>query len=886
MLSSVNIITWNARGIKNKTIEFFDFLISKNIHACLLSETWLKPNIALSHQDFVIYRKDRTNKNGGGVAIVIKKGISHSLISDVNTSVIENIGLKIFTSLGGINVYACYFPGGLTGRSGLRKNMFISDLHKLCRSDQFILGGDFNSRHQNWGCLRANSWGNTLVCKQNSFNFDILYPSDHTYIPSQINHQSSTLDLFITNVSQHISLPEVINGLGSDHLPVNCQLMSQAIKSNESYRDFRKAKWTIFSKFINKNLIIPPNQAFSNDEFIDSALDHFISTINVAIEHSVPVKKLKATKQKIPPTIQNLIKERNHHRRQWIRYRFTGDFEKVKELNNIINFEIEKLRNSSWNNMLSSLDKGSSPFWNLTKIFKKKSNKIPILSHNNMRFSTSTEKCEVLAQIFQENHTFSENLSDPETINNVNFSITNFENSVSLSEPIQTNTEDILSIIKRLKNKKSPGSDGINNQCLKALPKKGLQFLAQLFNSCLRLGYFPKQFKVAKVIAIKKPNKQSHSPSSYRPISLLSSISKILEKVIKDKILTYVENNNILPPQQFGFRKEHNTMHPLLRIRNLVKSNFSNQKSTGMILLDIKAAFDSVWHDGLIHKLISLKFNDNIIKIIQSFLSLRSFRVHIGDKASSIYPIKAGCPQGSCLSPILYNIYTFDIPKINFCETSIFADDTAILCSDILASDIIIKLEEALRKLHIYFNKWKISLNSEKTQAIYFTRKRVERFVPQRCISFNNQEIKWETKVKYLGVILDQKLTFKEHISYIISKSNVLIKSLYPFINKSSSLNKENKMLIFKSIFHAVIFYAAPIWAKSAKCHLKKLQVLQNKLLKLIFNKPRLFSTARLHHIAEIDVVITKIEKLTINFYTKCSYSVYDIIAELASSLI
>ena len=88
--------------------------------------------------------------------------------------------------------------------------MFISDLHKLCRSEQFILGGDFNSRHQNWGCLRANSWVNTLVCKQNSFNFDILYPSDHTYIP--------TLDLFITNVSQHISLPEVINGLGSDQI--------------------------------------------------------------------------------------------------------------------------------------------------------------------------------------------------------------------------------------------------------------------------------------------------------------------------------------------------------------------------------------------------------------------------------------------------------------------------------------------------------------------------------------------------------------------------------------------------------------------------------------------------------------------------------------------
>ena len=122
--------------------------------------------------------------------------------------------------------------------------------------------------------------------------------------------------------------------------------------------------------------------------------------------------------------------------------------------------------------------------------------------------------------------------------------------------------------------------------------------------------------------------------------------------------------------------------------------------------------------------------------------------------------------------------------------------------------------------MHTYFNKWKIALNSDKMQAIYFTRKRVERFIPQRCVILNNKEIKLETKVKYLGVILDQKLTFKEHLLQYLQY--ILIKSLYPFINKSSSLSKENKMLIFKLIFHAVIFYAAPIWAKSAKCYLEK----------------------------------------------------------------
>lgn len=108
---------------------------------------------------------------------------------------------------------------------------------------------------------------------------------------------------------------------------------------------------------------------------------------------------------------------------------------------------------------------------------------------------------------------------------------------------------------------------------------------------------------MSKTIPILKPNKPSNTPTSYRPISLLSSLSKILEKIIKEKILKFIDENNILPSQQFGFRKEHNTSQPLLKIKNMVQNNFESGKSTGMVLIDIKSAFDSVWHNGLIFKL-------------------------------------------------------------------------------------------------------------------------------------------------------------------------------------------------------------------------------------------------------------------------------------------
>jgi hypothetical protein len=156
----------------------------------------------------------------------------------------------------------------------LRKQKFKSDIYKLSRSNYFILGGDFNSRHQSWGCVRSNCWGNTLYEKQNSYIYDIIYPKDHTHIPSQLNRQSSTLDIFLTNITQNISTVEVLYGLGSDHLPVKCQLNRESINSQFFFRDFKKANWKLFSKYINKNIQLPSCQIIESCELIDAAIEN------------------------------------------------------------------------------------------------------------------------------------------------------------------------------------------------------------------------------------------------------------------------------------------------------------------------------------------------------------------------------------------------------------------------------------------------------------------------------------------------------------------------------------------------------------------------------------------------------------------------------------
>lgn len=879
----INIITWNARGIRNKHLELFQFLINHNIHICLVTETGLNSNLSISNSEFKVYRNDRIDRTGGGVAVIIKKNIRHKLLPIANTSLIENIGIKLFTSTGPIDIYSCYYPGGSAGLGGIKKRQFASDIHMLSGNVRYLLGGDFNCRHQSWGCMRGNCWGNILYEKLVSYNIHIIYPCDHTHIPSSANRQGSTLDFFLTNEPIMMSPALVINDLSSDHLPVKISLNSSYNNSNFFTYDFDRTNWSKFSRFLNRNLNLPNFDDILNNEHIDQALVDFRNVLNDAIAHSVPKRYPSTRRKSLPYYVINIIQQRNSYRRNWQRNRNLDDFYQVKILNQRIRDEIDSFRNKSWDYLLSTLDRGSPPFWNLTKVLRKKSNNIPILKHDGNRYTTNQEKCELLARTFASNHSVSAGLGDSFTESLVNDTLGSFQ-SVIPSEVYLTNTSQISELIRTLGRRKSPGIDGINNRCLRALPNKGIGYLTIIINSCLKLCYFPQEFKESKVIPIKKPGKQADSPYSYRPISLLSSISKLLEKVVKIRLTNFMEANNIIPPQQFGFRREHNTVHPLIRIRNLVKDNFNHHKSTGMVLLDVKAAFDSVWHEGLVFKMIRLNFPVQLTKIILSFLSSRTFKVYIGSYYSERYSITAGCPQGSCLSPVLYNLYTADFPQLDYCTLSIFADDTAVLSSDILATNIIYKLQRALTEILSYFNKWKIMLNSEKTQAIYFTRKRKACYTPQVNICINNISVKWEQKVKYLGIMLDQKMTFKEHIPYIVNKVNVLIRILYPFINRRSSLTIGNKKLILKSIFHAVIFYAVPVWSTSASCHIKRLQITQNKLLKLIYNLPWFFSTHRLHELADIEFVADRVNRLTQKFNSRCLNSDFIHINELASS--
>lgn len=179
-----------------------------------------------------------------------------------------------------------------------------------------------------------------------------------------------------------------------------------------------------------------------------------------------------------------------------------------------------------------------------------------------------------------------------------------------------------------------------------------------------------------------------------------------------------------------------------------------------MIILDVQNAFNSVWHEGLIYKLVTLGFPTYIVKIVSSFLENRKFRVSVKTCKSNLIEISAGVPQGSSLSPSLYNIFTSDIPIPVDSDLGLYADDTAILTADQSAVTIVNNLKSSFNTITDYFNKWKIKINASKTQAIFFTWKRNPEYLPINDLNLNGQLIPWNDAVKYLGLYLDKKTNF------------------------------------------------------------------------------------------------------------------------------
>ena len=329
-----------------------------------------------------------------------------------------------------------------------------------------------------------------------------------------------------------------------------------------------------------------------------------------------------------------------------------------------------------------------------------------------------------------------------------------------------TDEFEVAKILKNMKNKKSTGEDGISNEMLKCCSPMIEPHIATLFNNCIEDGIFPDCFKTAKVIPLYKKGDRK-DPGNYRPISLLSSLSKIFEKLLHKRMMNFCESNNLLHGAQFGFRSKMSCVHAITTVTEYIRTAIENKQLGQSCFIDLQKAFDTLNHEILLQKMENYGFRGKILSLIASFLKDRRQFVYHNGRTTSKRLITTGVPQGSVLGPFLFLLYINDLPTIiQESQVTMFADDTSLLKSGKKGE---LLLQPDVERLSNWFISNKLTINVGKCEIISFGIG-----APQEP-HILEKPLTYKKSCKYLGLHLDGSLRFREHIDYVVKKLNKFV---------------------------------------------------------------------------------------------------------------
>ncbi|CAF4942058.1 unnamed protein product [Pieris macdunnoughi] len=409
-------------------------------------------------------------------------------------------------------------------------------------------------------------------------------------------------------------------------------------------------------------------------------------------------------------------------------------------------------------------------------------------------------------------------------------------------------TLEITNIIKTLNTNCSSGIDGINTKTIKCVVDHISEYLSICFNKLLHNGEFPDSLKKARVAPIHKSGPKTE-PGNYRPISILPTISKILEKIIYSRLDTYLQTNNFIFKRQYGFRSKSSTLSATADLVSDIKQNIDSKKMVLGVFIDLKKAFDTVSHNLLLKKLECIGIKDRALKLFKSYLSNRTQIVKIGNAQSSEIPITCGVPQGSILGPLLFLIYINNIHELGLHgRITLYADDTCLFYFGSNIQTMVAQAQSDLNVLSSWFQQNLLTINISKTSYVIFkaTNKLIPIFQPLKVqdVEINNK--KWE---KYLGLRMDTNLKWNFHISHIITKLKSLIGRFWSI---SKCIPQSVRHLIYNCLVKPHFIYLIEIWGTACKNKISTIQTLQNKLIKALFRYNFLTPTNKIYQETKI----------------------------------
>ena len=801
----MKLLYFNARSICNKQSELSDFLAFHQCDIIGICETWLKNSVSLTafDTDYHVFRNDRPDAvgNGGGTLLAVKSNLHCKLVDKIVTNKCECIFVDVkFNKCDYVRYGLVYRPPDTNLEDS--KALFKLIYDHLKNSKMYILLGDFNLPDISWPSLTARSNISReflTLCFRIGAEQCVDFPT----------RKDNILDLVLCSSKVLLNYIQCKPPFStSDHDTILCHLANHLCDTQvDAVKPcFKKADYAVINAFLST---IDWDEVYSNCVTTQEYWNSFKDVINTAIYNFVPF--VAPVRRKHSPwfneSLRKLHKAKNRNWKKYNRSRNVVTYSEYKSSANKFRAEFLKSKCMFEKNLFRS-DNSKGKFYGYIKSQTTVNQSIPSIKKNDGSLVfTDQEKAHEFINYFSSVSTMDNNVL-PEFAPQCNGSLENFS----------CNVRDVIKVVMKLRNSSSAGPDGINVFFIKKILAEIANPLCKIYNVSLSQGTLPDDWKIAHVIPVFKKG-DTQNASHYRPISLTSVICKILERIVRSKLLDYAINNNIIPKEQHGFVPRKSTVSNLLECFNEWSLNFDKGLPTNVIYLDFSKCFDSVCHSKLLFKLSKYGIGGSAHKWLESFLLNRVQSVKINNSLSSAAKVVSGVPQGTVLGPILFVLYSADIPNVvSNSKMSIYADDSKVYKAIRDVNDCK-QLQKDLDKLSVWAEKWQLSLNPDKTKMLYIGNQNVS--VDYTLCGRNIEKVDHMNDV---GVIVQSNLKFTMHCTNTVRKANYVIHKIFTtFRNHDADFYR--KMYI--SYVRPILEYASQVWSPVMKCNIDRIERVQ-----------------------------------------------------------
>ena len=840
------VIQLNCRGYHGNRHLIAEVLRAEDPDVLLLNNTGILPTSrSIRHYGYTT-QVTHAHTPHNGVAILVKTHIKHEFYTTWASP--DFLAVKIHTHRDQILIATTY----ARPNAGLP----YADLNSLFNHTNIpvYLIADLNAKHTAYNHAICDNQGRQLFQITERKRLKFLGPDFATCFT---HNGTGRPDLAFTN-RQSLHLHHHLtpgNLCGSDHIPLILRISTNPIAiPSPPHFNYKRADWDAFRDSLADTHTHTP---LENQHH--SSIDTYIENINTNI--------MQAANTHIPKTrFKIFIDFRPSIRTQRLLVCYQTRFEQNKHRHTRIQGDLNILRR----HILDSLNEDHQRHWqqiltdtqvhrttNPTEFWRKIYNlrgitKTPFqyLNINNTRISDPPLVAEAFKnhwqQIFQP-HPLPPHAPTMAHIDNITDHmlrthrdtqpLATVHNNLLLPDHILTTPieeEEVERLLRRT-HRRAPGPTGITWAITRQLPRCIIKSLTKVYNASLAAGYFPMAFKTATTILIPKPQKSPRHPGNYRPISLLDILGKTFERLINARLRMHLDFNDLLSHKQLGFRQNCSTEDALNTITAYLHCN--NRFKCALVTKDVKQAFDTVWHIGLKYK-ICTHFDLPPItqKLLCSFLDNRQMRIRHRSCLSTLFTPLAGVPQGSVLSPTLFNMYTHDLPDPTHTDslTIQYADDVTQLARARSLDRLTDRLQIDLTTTSLWELKWRIASHPDKTAVTYFSTKKSE--VPRRIYLYpflpNQTPIRRSNTNKVLGVTFDKNLCFLQHITTKVGLAKNTLSNLSRFRGSSA----RTKMHLYKALIRPVLTYCPLVASLIAKTNHIKLQTIQNKALRFVLD--------------------------------------------------